>query len=268
MRISVVIPSRGRPLSLMETVLTINGRVSRRHDVRFVIGCDADDDETIAMALSLRQGGLPVIPRVGARPSSLGGLVNSLVEKCPADVYCSLGDDIKVLSDGWDDLIAEAWHRKPDGVWWWSCKSEAMFAIVSEQWRVAAGRIFTDYFPFWYDDIWLAEVIRYATGRIGGERLPVWLDDRAPGTHRMRDMALWDAFFWSRREERKAAARCITANLGWPRVESFDGLDIGKNPAFDLAAIAAIEAKQGERSPPTPEYLTALKRAKTLMEAA
>jgi hypothetical protein len=266
MRISVLIPSRGRSLSLMETVLTMHGRVSRLRDVRYVIGCDAGDDDTIAMALSLRKGGLPVVPHIGDRPSSLGGLVNKLAERCPADVYCSLGDDVRVVTDNWDSAIADAWCLKPDGVWWWSSPSEVLFAIVSEQWRAAAGRIFTDYFPFWYDDIWLAELLRYAHGRVGGERLNVWLEDRAPGTHRMRDLAFWDEFFWSRREERKAEARAIVDRLGWSRVESFDGLDVAKNPAFDAAAIAKIEAGQGERRPPTPEYLAAYERAKAMMQ--
>lgn len=265
MQISVLIPSRGRPLSLMETVIGLSVKASRLHDVRYVIGCDADDDGTIAMALSLRQGGLPVFPRVGVRPSSLGGLVNQLAEKYPADVYCSWGDDVRVVTDGWDGVIADAWTKKPDGIWWWCCAKDATFAIVSEKWRAASGRIFTDYFPFWYDDIWLIEVQRYATGR-KGDRIDVWLDDKAPATHRMRDLKDWNDFFWSRRDERRAEAAAIAEKLGWPKVENLDALDLGVNPAFDTAAMEAIQAKQGERAPPTPEYLAAYTRMKELMQ--
>lgn len=265
MRISVLIPSRGRSLSLMETILRMDRKATRLHEIHYVVGCDAGDDATIAMALALRQSGLPVVPRIGERPSSLGGLVNRLAEHVPADVYCSLGDDVHVLTEGWDVRIAKAWVQKPDGVWWWSVATGATFGIVSEKWRAAAGRIFTDYFPFWYDDMWLVEVQRYATGSVG-DRLDVWLSDRAPGTHRMRDLAFWDDFFWSRREERRAEAKAIAERLGWPPVADLDRLDISKNAAFDDAAKASIEAKQGERAPPTPEYLAAFARAKTLME--
>jgi hypothetical protein len=45
-------------------------------------------------------------------------------------------------------------------------------------------------------------------------------------------------------------------------VEAPDDLSLSKNPAF---VPADIEAQQGDRGPPTAEYLAALARAKTLM---
>lgn len=263
-RISVLIPSRGRPLGLMEAVLRMRGKESGHNDVRYVIGCDADDDSTIAMALAMMQGGLPIVPRIGARPGSLGGLVNKLAEKCPADVYCSLGDDVHVLTAGWDDVIAKAWRAKPDGVWWWCASNDSTFAIVSEKWRAAAGRIFTDYFPFWWDDMWLIEVQRYAQG-CKGDRLDIWLQDRANGTHRMRDLAVWTKFFWSRRDERKAEGVAIAERLGWPKLESLDGLDMSPSKTFNPAE---IEATCGDRGPPSPEYLAALHRIQAMMKEA
>lgn len=265
LRISVLIPSRGRPSGLATAVLGLADKASGMNDVRYVIGCDADDLETIEMALALRGHGLPVIPNVAQRQPSLGGLVNLLAAKCPADVYCSLSDDMEVLTKGWDRAIADAWRKQPDGVWWWKSHNDITYAIVSEKWRAAAGRIFTDYFPFWWDDIWLVEVLRYATGHIGAERIEAWVRDKARTTHRMRDMTFWCDFFYSRREERKEEARRIAANLGWPAVASVDGLDIQKNPEFTAEFAADVQAKQGERAPPTPEYLVAYERAKALM---
>lgn len=262
-RISVLIPSRGRPESLAETVVAMSDKASGLNDVRYVIGCDADDPRTIEMALAMREWGLPVFPHVAPRQPSLGGLDNLMAARFPADVYCVLGDDFRILTHGWDSAIVCAWMAKPDGVWWWSDrKGEATVPIISERWRAAAGRIFTDYFPFWWDDIWLVEVLRYATGRIGADRLDIWLQDRARTTHRMRDSQFWHDFFWSRRDERKEEGRKIAERLGWPRVESLEGLDIGRNPDFDAAE---IEAKQGDRGPPTSEYLIAFERAKALM---
>jgi hypothetical protein len=264
-RIAVLIPSRGRPLLLLETLLRMRGMESGAHDVQYVIGCDADDDQTVEMAMALLKGGFPVVPRIGKRQASLGGLVNLMAEKCPADVYCSLGDDVRVMTQGWDEVIGAAWRKEPDGLWWWCCSNDATFAIVSEGWRAAAGRIFTDYFPFWYDDLWLIEVQRYVLGR-KGDRLDCWIADRAPGTHRMRDLAHWDAFFWSRREERKEQARMICERLGKPFVDPGDLLDLKPNAAFDDAAKAAIQDKQGAKGPPTPEYLAAFLRSNTMME--
>lgn len=261
--ISVLIPSRGRPERLATFVQAVAAKASGKHTLRYAIGCDADDGDTIAMALALRASGLPVFPYVGTRPPSLGGLVNKLAERVPGDVYCTLGDDGVVKTDGWDDAVAQAWRAKPDGVWWWRCTNNAAFPVVSEKWRAAAGRLFTDYFPFWYDDVWLIEVWRYATGSLHCLPIEAWLDDRASGTHRMRDLQFWDDFFWSRRYERREAARLIAARLGWPSVPDFDALDVMKNTNFNADD---LEVRQGDRNPPTPEYLGALSRARALMQ--
>jgi hypothetical protein len=262
MRISVLIPSRGRPLGLALAIVALDQMASGENDIRYVIGCDADDEATITVSLDLWKCGLPIVHHIAGRQPSLGGLVNRLALKCPADVYCSLGDDVRVQTAGWDAVIAKAWQADPAGVWWWCSQNDATYAIVSEKWRAAAGHIFTDHFPFWYDDLWLIELQRYVTGK-RGDRLDIWLQDRARGTHRMRDLAIWDKFFWSRREERRADARTIAERLGLPPIESFDGLDLGMSRTFDPNA---LEAKEGDRSPPTPEYLAALTRAKTIME--
>jgi hypothetical protein len=39
----------------------------------------------------------------------------------------------------------------------------------------------------------------FATGKRGRRHDRLWLNDRAPGTHRMRDLQFWDDFFWSLR---------------------------------------------------------------------
>jgi len=260
--ISVLIPSRGRPDGLTRTIGTMHGKESGANTVRYIVGADLDDPQTISAAMDLWRSGLPVMPVVGPRGPSLGALANRLAKKHPADVYVSMGDDIEVLTEGWDEKIADAWRAQDDGLWWWCCSNGATLAIISEKWHAAAERIYTNYFPFWYDDMWLIEVQRYATGRVG-DRLDIWVADKGTGSsHRMRDLAFWDEFFWSRREERKAEGLKIADRLGWPLVASLDGLDLEKNPAFDPAA---LEAQQGDRAPPDAQYLTALYRAKSLM---
>lgn len=260
-QISVLIPSRGRPAGLMRTIETMRGKESGANTVRYIVGCDLDDPETISAAMDLWNAGHPVMPVVAPRGPSLGALANRLAAKHPADVYVSMGDDIEVLTEGWDATIAEAWHKQPDGLWWWCAANGATLAIVSDKWHAAAERLYTDYFPYWYDDMHLIEVQRYAMGRVC-DRIDIWVADKGTGSHRMRDLAFWDDFFWSRREERKAEASRIAERLGWPLIASLEGLDLEKNPAFDPVA---LEAKQGEKAPPTPEYMAAFERAKTLM---
>jgi hypothetical protein len=80
----------------------------------------------------------------------------------------------------------------------------------------------------------------------------------------MRDLAFWDEFFWSRRDERKADAERIRQRLGWPPVADIDALSIEKNPEFDPVA---LEARQGDQKPADTQYLNALHRARALMAA-
>lgn len=264
MRISVLIPSRGRPPGLHAAVTSLHGKASGEHEVRYVIGCDAGDDDTIDLALGLWNEGLPAVPHIAARLPSLGALVNRLAAKCPADVYCSLADDVEILTEGWDRIIAAEWNADPAGVWWWCTTGEADYAIVSETWRAAAGRIFTDIFPYWHDDGWLAQVQRYVTGRMG-QRIDIWLEDRARSTHRLHDLREWQDFFWSpeMRAERRAEARRIAETLGLPPVENLDALDLGRATDFDCEA---VEKAQGPRTPPTPEYLIALARMRAMKQ--
>ena len=262
-RISVLVPSRNRIEGLARCIKSMDAKASGKHDVRYVIGIDGDDKPTIGMALALRAEGFPVVPCVVERQPTLGGLTNILAERCPGDVYVAWGDDFRVKTDRWDDIIADAWVAQKDGVWWWRCEPQVTLAIISEKWRAAAGRIYTDYFPFWYDDIWLVELLRYTTGRLECNPVEAWIEDRASATHRMRDVRFWDDFYWSRRPERKAEAKRIAERLGWPPVEWRPELDVIRSSTFDPDA---MEARQGDRGPPTPEYLAALNRARAIVQ--
>lgn len=280
MRITVIIPSRGRPEQLfatlrrMQKLQAVDSGDQPAHQVVYMIGADADDTETIGMGKllvtpSLRGG--PICMRVFARTPSLGEMVNRMALDAPADVYCSLCDDVLVLTEGWDSKIAEAVEAKPDGVFWWRTdeKRSATYAIVTEKWRQASGRIFTNHFPFWWDDVWLLHTWMLASE---GPWLYVEavLEDRPQTTQRMRDLRFWGDFYKSRQPERMADAERIRAALGWPRTLSpenfaaFAKAMCALSPEFEATA-DEVEKRQGEKGAPTPEYLRAKARAETLM---
>jgi hypothetical protein len=163
---------------------------SGKHEITYAVGCDSDDPKTIGMAWALRVEGYPVRANCAVRPGSLGSVHNATAAAFPADVYCALCDDVEILTPEWDDKIFQAWSKRPDAVWWWRCASGMTCAIVSEKWRAAAGRIFTDYFPFWWDDMWLLQVWNYAAGQ-PILKVDAWLKDCGPQTQRMRDSRFW-----------------------------------------------------------------------------
>lgn len=267
MRLNVLLPSRGRPTNLLNAVGSMHGKASGQHEVNYVIGCDADDQPTIAAAHLLRLRGPRVIPFCTVRLPCLGMMANIMAEKYPADVYCSLPDDVEILTQDWDQHVWAAWAARPDGLWWWQTLAvrPATCAIISEKWRQAAGQIYTDYFPFWWDDVWLMQVWHMASGTIG-QAVNATLDDRAFATHRMRDLRFWSDFYTSRKEERWQHAERIAANLGWPK--PVRGEVHGDVREEFLRDIPKIEAHQGDKGPLTPEYLKAKARAEAMMKRA
>lgn len=262
MKITVCIPSRNRPIMLADAIGSLHARASGRHDVTYVVGCDDDDPTTGALVVLIASRGLPVKAHCGPRMSSLGGLINEICAANPADVYCPLCDDVMTHTMDWDEVIHRAWLKRRDGVWFWRTK-DSHYAVVSEKWRAAAGRIFTDYFPFWWDDVWLIQLWMYVTGK-PRQYIDAWLEDGAPSTTRMRDLEFWTEFYWSRADERRQEANRIRRALGRSAFRLQPHHEMYRNPDYTRRT-GEIQAKQGERSPPTPEYLKALHRAQALM---
>jgi hypothetical protein len=97
------------------------------------------------------------------------------------------------------------------------------------------------------------------------QHIDAWLEDGAPATTRMRDLQFWTEFYWSRDGERRQEAIRIRRALGRnPALKSNPRINISRSAHYERH-IDQIEAQQGEKRPPTPEYLRALARAKALM---
>ena len=253
---------------------------SGKNEVTYGIVCDVDDPETIGTARIL-QAKMPLAYNVAERGPSLGGMVNEMSEKMPADVYLSLADDVLCMTRGWDEKIAEAVRENQNGVWWWKPADEnkpVLYAIVSEAWRKAAGRIFTDYFPYWYDDIWLLTLWILA---IEGPMLTldITIMDCPRETHRMRDLRFWHGFYLAMQPLRVKQAKDIALKLGFPQ-SRIVGASIGLPNLSITEALSErlsvtpqefeenmekIEANQGDKNPPTPEYLKAKARAEQIL---
>ncbi len=267
MKITCMIPTR-RADQIIGCVHSFAMLESREHEVTYAIGVDSDDPASIEAAARVvqnRRASLTIFERL----PSLGAYHNELAARVPADVYTTLGDDVICIAPRWDAAIATAVEVNPKGIWWWACppEREAIYPIVTEAWRVAAGRIFTDLFPCWYDDVWLREVAMMVTGgdvpRMAGAAL---IDCPMPTT-RMRDLLFWDDFFHVCRPARLAEARKI-ADVLCPERDS-DAMALMSaqfcpNDKF-RASIPEIEKNQGDKLPVTVSYIASKQRAEGIM---
>lgn len=274
MKINVLIPTRGRPLQLAAALYSLFFCASDKHELTFCVACDDDDDPTKNALRELRQSHLPIFVRVGPRPETLGSVANDLAAHWPADVYQVFADDLICITHGWDDILAQAVEKTPHGVFWMkSAKAQrSLVPAVTEKWRAAAGEIFTEYFPYWFDDLWLEELWVMATGEapISLETLVV---DRPASTHRMRELSFWARFYHALRSERLERGRRIASALNLPECSfaSIIGKEFAKRmdsyPPLNEEDAAKIEASnKAETTPPSEQYLRVKAKAEELMK--
>jgi len=270
-RISVLIPSRGRVRQLAACLTALHMCESGEHDVRYRVACDDDDPDT-GDFLRVARMELPIDVRFGPRPDNLGSVANDLAAHWPADVYQVFGDDLLCITYGWDKNLAAAVEKTPHGVFWMKSarNDESLVPAVTEKWRAAAGGIFTEHFPFWYDDLWLIELWVMAT-----DADPIYLEntvlDKPTHTHRMRDLAFWSRFFIHMRQTRVEHGREIARNLGFPAPIIGQEFANRMNKYEPLSAEFAAKVElsnKAETTPPSAAYLRMKARAENLMRIA
>ncbi len=278
MNILVIIPSRGRPRQLSALLTSLKLSQSEKHQIEYLVACDDDDPDTVAMCESIindKSIGWKVPLRYSCAPraTSLGKMLNDTAELVPADVYTTLSDDLICATFGWDEVIAKAVEACPFGVFWWMgcCPIEsgqaALYAIVTEQWRKAAGGLFTNDYPFWWDDVCLAETWEFVTGK-DNVPLPIKVIDKPHKTTRMRDVWFWREFYHFTLPARIRDAYDIAAKLGLPEPTAINeqvkklkaAIEPMKKHYFD-----EMEKSQGDSNPPDGRYLEARRRAETIM---
>lgn len=247
---------------------TLSRLESGKHEVTYGVACDTDDPETAAFCREM-QAEIPLAYRVGPRPETLGGVLNDLGERLPADVYVLLADDVLCLTPGWDDKIALAVGENPYGIFFWTSAlpMDATYPIITERWRAAAGCLYSSNHPFWYDDLALIEQYVMATDA-APRMLDIKLADKPGNTHRMRDLKFWQDFFLFSRQWRIERGREIARNLGIPEPQKSEQFARDLTEKFYRVGddvLQAIQDNQGDTSPPDHAYLAAKWRAETIM---
>lgn len=110
--VSVLLPSRGRPDSLLRMLDSLYETAAVPDRVEAVVRIDDDDAPTLALDLSR----WPLRRVVGPRlPMAL--LNTACLDAATGDILIAANDDLVVRSPGWDERLREAATRFADGVW-------------------------------------------------------------------------------------------------------------------------------------------------------
>lgn len=272
MKISVVMPSRGRLKQLTAALISLKALSSEENPILYGVACDDDDPATLEYLKDWKKTFPSLCIMHGPRAESLGTLDNKLAEYMPADAYVVWGDDLLCCTADWDKKIAEAIERVPHGVFWWKTQQHepSLVPIISEKWRKASGTLFTEYFPFWYDDLWLWELWQFTTDGMP-EFLDIIMGDKSTGTTRMRELGFWAKFYHSMRGLRVREGKRIAEALGLPEPKA--GLvvpEVFKEYTHMHPDMVKDVEKRNKAETGTPDaaYLRAKARAEEMLKAA
>lgn len=264
-------PSRGNPAGLLSVVNSVAALASQRHRITHMIAIDEDDESTASALARFPAVGADVSVVRGARSRSIGEVVNRMMAATPADVYVGVTDRTLLLTPRWDMILAQAVQQVPHGVFWLThpdLPKSCIFPVITRRWLDAAGEVYTNYFPFWFDDTWIAEVWLFATGT-APLMLPIQAYRQPHKTASLRDLDFWYRFFFALRPMRTEAGRRIAAKLGLPAVDPARISQLLESgDAQLLPRVPQIEAEYGSPGRPAEpdrRYLEAKARAEAIL---
>jgi hypothetical protein len=285
MKIAVIIPSRGRPMSLKGVLISLHSMSSSTHPIGYTILCDIDDQDTAYHAEECREflegqqakptgNTLTVIQDENKR--ILSARVNEIAATLRSDVYMQWPDDYFPMTQCWDVAIQYMVEQSNVPAFSWLEENDPTnhtAIVISKVWYEATGRLFPEYFPFWFGDTWMKEVFQYAFGAM----MPIVQEMRIGGrrgkTQNLHDLSFWFRLFAETRDERIEDARKICKAMGLSMPSPDDATKyFEQGDHYQLRSVPRYELAFGSSKPRTQAYIDAKARAERLfpqlMEAA
>ena len=265
MRITVGLPSRGRPLEMVASALSLLRLASGGHDVRITLAIDKDDAPTEAAAADLEDR-FNITAWVSDRPYGLGELHNKVAALAGDDAAFLLWSDrVQCISPNWDHELAVGCMQYPNRVLWLDSihLNGAGQFILPPAWRAAQGDPCPGLFPFWFEDTHVEELDALVHGFPRVALTSKCAGPRNAKTNRCREVAFWVDVYEALRPKRLEQAAEIVAKLGVPaRDMSAENAYFAERMAAMRARAEQLEATFGEASEPDASYLAAKERAR------
>lgn len=270
--IAVLIASRGNPSGLRTAIGALDLLKCGHNAVRYVVAHDHDDAATSEAIDRMEGESIAVLRAPGPRAPSLGAAWNraaAVASGMAAEVFVTVTDRTLCRTPHWDEEVVRTLYAKPDQVAWWDTPDPLTLAIVPAGWYEAAGSLFSEYFPFWFDDTWLRELSAMVHGlphNILGHCGALLVRGKSGRTRRMRDLRFWMDFFILKRPERMAHAGEIREKLGLPAPDlRLVEMWMHENDALWAANWFRWEQALRDDAPMDESYMAALRHAQESM---
>lgn len=282
--ISLLVGTRSRPQVLQAFLRSLEETTVEKELIEVWIYADEDDRATLEFITTLRAApcSFPVSFVIGPSPESMGCLVNTLRQHLTSGpgILFPCNDKGLFIDLGWDVRVREVFAENPDGITmaylmdFYHGPHFGGFCLLSARWADVIGHVFTEFFPFWFDDTWINQVAMMVGRRC---RVPAIIAMQGAGvrgrTLRLRNLPFWTRFFENTLEERVREAGLLRQAISPPLASSQDRSTEEADALarrFDAArhsegAIRNLEAKfspaPGSRPPLDPRYSRQERRA-------
>lgn len=262
MKIACIIPSRHRARSLEAVLRALQALESGEHTVEYVVSYCRHDEQTQWAAEAT--GALAIMRPDDCTP---GAAFNDAARAVDADVYTGFCDDVFPLTHRWDDYLARALAHPLVCFCWQEATDPLNASYIASSARVlkAIGDLCPEYFPYWFSDVWLAEIHHMAFGFRPGLVEGLRLAGKRGTTQGFRDFPFWCQVFTHTRPERIRLAVKLAAEYGSTPPDLRGALEACV--AFDADFLSKAERFQRFADPkgPEPYYLKAKANAEALL---
>lgn len=168
--ISILLPSRGRPLGVDRVVNSVRKTATHLRFIEFVIRLDSDDDSKDEY---LQYEGVRL--RYLQRQRELLSLCwNECADEAYGEILMHAGDDIEFLTPGWDQMVRDEFAGSADKILFVHGddlgphgKEFGTHGFVHQRWVDTVGYFLPPLFSSDWNDVWLNDV----ANTIGRRRL-------------------------------------------------------------------------------------------------
>lgn len=272
MKIHVGLPSRGRPLDMVASALSLFRLSSGGNEVRITIACDADDRISQEMVARLGEA-YPIACSIAPRPLGLDELHNKMAADCWNDeAFMCWSDRVMVVTPEWDHNLVMGCMQCPGRVIWLDSLHLAGAGqfVLTPTWRKAQGDPCPGGYPFWFSDTCVEELDAFVHGFPRMSLAAKCAGTRGAKTTRCRDIAFWVSVFAATRPQRLAQAAEIGRKLGVAPPSNLAGIiaNFETRDASFIARAPALQEQFGAEGAADETYLAARARAEEILAQA
>lgn len=272
MKISVALLTRENPTGLITAVTAADQLSSGTHEIQYFVRCEHDDmkasDACFELARSIKS---PVKAVKADRPITLGHawneIWNAAIQSDP-DALVGFCDDVFPCFNLWDMGVDEMITTRGIDTFAWrelGNPNSITYPVFSRKWYQAAikseGRIYTEWFPFWFTDTWMAQVYEFARGQPMNLVADMILGGKRMTTMNMRDTQFWFDFWVATLPLRMEEGLRMRRAMEWPESDMQPTAD--KLMALDKKMVPDVveSLRRVDFGPPSERYLIAKKAA-------